>query len=86
MIVITSQYGAVDMWDWELISYMLAHGLTVFLPYNTDLGKVIFCAFGIKEAHGGSKIPDVPGRSGRGHAGLHFKRFYPGGRKSAPSR
>ena len=32
MVVITSQFGTVDMWDWELITYMRSHGLNVFSP------------------------------------------------------
>ena len=76
MIVITSQYGAVDMWDWELISYMLADGLTVFLPYNTDLGKVIFCAFGIKKHMEGAKFLMFQDDPGEGMQAYIFKRFY----------
>ena len=38
MLVITSQFGTVDMWDWELITYMRSHGLTVFSPYN-EIGR-----------------------------------------------
>lgn len=31
-VVITSQFGTVDMWDWELITYMHSHGINVFSP------------------------------------------------------
>lgn len=76
MIVITSQFGTVDMWDWELIAYMRASGLTVFSPYNIELGKVIFRAIATKEHMKGAKFLMFQDDPGEGMQAYIFKRFY----------
>ena len=32
MIVLTSKYGTVEMWDWEIVTYLREKGMTVFSP------------------------------------------------------
>ncbi len=75
-VVITSQFGTVDMWDWELITYMRSHGLTVFSPYNIELGKVVFRAIGTKEHLKGAKFLMFQDDPGEGMQAYIFKRFY----------
>ena len=75
-VVITSQFGTVDMWDWELITYMRSHDLNVFSPYNIDLGKVIFRAIGTKEHLKGAKFLMFQDDPGEGMQAYIFKRFY----------
>ncbi len=76
MIVITSQFGTVDMWDWELITYLRSHGLTVFSPYNIELGKVIFRAIAVREHLKGAKFLMFQDDPGEGMQPYIFKRFY----------
>lgn len=76
MIVITSQFGTVDMWDWELIAYMRSNGLNVFSPYSTDLGKIIFRAIAAKEHLRGSRFLMFQDDPGEGMQPNIFKRFY----------
>jgi hypothetical protein len=76
MIVITSQFGTVDMWDWELIAYMRFNGLNVFSPYNIELGKVIFRAIATKEHLKGAKFLMFQDDPGEGMQPYIFKRFY----------
>lgn len=76
IIVITSQFGTVDMWDWELIAYMRAHGLNVFSPYNTDLGHVILRAIGTKAVLKDAKFLMFQDDPGEGMQAYIFKRFY----------
>lgn len=76
LIVITSQFGTVDMWDWELIAYLRSAGLTVFSPYNIDLGKVIFRAFATREHMKGAKFLMFQDDPGEGMQAYIFKRFY----------
>ena len=75
-VVITSQFGTVDMWDWELITYMRSRGLNVFSPYNIDLGKVVFRAIGTKEHLKGAKFLMFQDDPGEGMQAYIFKRFY----------
>ena len=76
ILVITSQYGTVDMWDWELISYLRSGGLTVFSPYNIELGKVIFRALAVKTHLKGAKFLMFQDDPGEGMQAYIFKRFY----------
>ena len=76
MIVITSQFGTVDMWDWELIAYMRSAGFNVFSPYNIELGKVIFRAIAAKEHMKGAKFLMFQDDPGEGMQAYIFKRFY----------
>ena len=76
MIVITSQFGTVDMWDWELIAYMRSAGFNVFSPYNIELGKVIFRAIAAKEHMKGAKFLMFQDDPGEGMQANIFKRFY----------
>ena len=34
VLVITSQFGTVEMWDWEIVTFLRDAGLTVFSPYT----------------------------------------------------
>ncbi len=76
ILVITSRFGTVDMWDWELISYMRAAGLNVFSPYNTELGKVIFRCLATKSHLKGAKFLMFQDDPGEGMQAYIFKRFY----------
>ena len=76
ILVITSQYGTVDMWDWELVSYLRSGGLTVFSPYNIELGKVILRAIATKAHLKGAKFLMFQDDPGEGMQAYIFKRFY----------
>ena len=76
VLVITSQFGTVDMWDWELISYLRSGGLTVFSPYSIELGKVILHAMAAKTHLKGARFLMFQDDPGEGMQAYIFKRFY----------
>jgi len=78
IVVLTSQFGTVEMWDWEIVSFLREEtGLTVFSPYTVELARVILRAMGSKRAMGDGiqflMFQDAPGEGMQ--AGI-FKRFY----------
>lgn len=79
VIVMTSEFGTVEMWDWEIVAWLREEvGLTVFSPYNTELAKVILRSISSrKEMQAGTKkflmMQDSPGE---GMQAYIFKRFY----------
>lgn len=76
-IVLTSRFGTVEMWDWEIISYLRDHGLTVFSPYNIPLAKTIIRAFGLKrQLKEGVKFLMFQDNPGEGMQPNIFKKFY----------
>ena len=77
IIALTSEFGTVAMWDWEIVTFLKAEGLKVFAPYDIELTKVICRALGVKNEMKQTKFlvfQDKPGE-----AGMQpdiFKRFY----------
>jgi len=78
VIVITSQFGTVEMWDWEIVSFLREEtDLTVFSPYNTDLARVIMRALAAKrDMRAGMRFLMFQDSPGEGVQSGIFKRFY----------
>src|SRR5450759_4856609 len=41
IVVATSEFGTVSMWDWEINTYLASEGVSVLAPYNLDSLKTI---------------------------------------------
>lgn len=76
MVVLTSQFGTVEMWDWEIISFLRSEGMNVFSPYNIELAKVILRAIAVKKHLVGAKFLMFQDEPGEGMQANIFKRFY----------
>jgi hypothetical protein len=78
IVVLTSSFGTVEMWDWEIVSYLrLQMGLNVFSPYNIDLAKVILRSIAARKTlHGGVNFLMFQDDPGEGMQANIFKRFY----------
>lgn len=77
VIILTSQFGTVEMWDWEIVTFLRDAGLTVFSPYNIELAKCIFRAISCKSAMlQGTKFLMFQDDPGEGMQANIFKRFY----------
>ncbi|HSV32103.1 MAG TPA: hypothetical protein VLH40_08820 [Atribacteraceae bacterium] len=75
-LVVTSEFGTVNMWDWEIVSYLKAKGLTVFAPYTRDLTAKIIRSLALKRDLPGTKFLVFQDTPGEGMQGSIFKRFY----------
>jgi len=78
IIVLTSQFGTVEMWDWEIVSFLREEtDLTVFSPYNTELARVIMRALAAKrDMRKGMRFLMFQDSPGEGVQSGIFKRFY----------
>ena len=78
ILVITSEFGTVEMWDWEIVAYLREQlGLTVFSPYNRMLVEVILRALAAKNhMRSGAKFLMFQDSPGEGMQANIFKRFY----------
>jgi hypothetical protein len=77
MIVATSDFGTINMWDWEIVEFMKTQGINVFAPYSLELNKVICKSLALKRDLKKTKFlvyQDEPGA--RGMQGEIFRRFY----------
>ncbi|MDR2163614.1 MAG: hypothetical protein LBO70_06725 [Clostridiales Family XIII bacterium] len=77
MIALTSKFGTVEMWDWEIVTYLREKGLTVFSPYTTELAKVVIRSIAAKKAmKDGAKFLMFQDSPGEGMQAYIFKRFF----------
>ena len=76
MIVLTSQFGTVEMWDWEIVTYLRDLGCTVFSPYSLEMGKTVLRAIAAKRSLRGAKFLMLQDSPGDGMQAYIFKKFY----------
>jgi len=74
--VITSRFGTVEMWDWEIITYLRDLGCIVFSPYDIEIGKVILRALAVKRSLNGANLLMFQDSPGEGMQANIFKKFY----------
>jgi hypothetical protein len=76
ILVITSEFGTVSMWDWEVVSYLKMKGLEVFAPYNIEMSKKILKCLALKREMKTTKFLIFQENPGKGMQASIFKRFY----------
>ena len=42
VLVLTSEFGTMAMWDWEIISYLRGEGISLLAPYSLA-GAITVC-------------------------------------------
>jgi len=77
MIALTSRFGTVEMWDWEIVTYLREKGLNVYSPYTVDLARVVIRSLAAKKAmRGGARFLMFQDSPGEGMQAYIFKRFF----------
>jgi hypothetical protein len=76
ILVITSEFGTVSMWDWEICRYLKNEGVETIAPYSLEQTRKICRSLGIKRKLGGSKFLVFQDNPGEGMQAEIFKRFY----------
>ncbi len=77
ILIITTEFGTMAMWDWEVIKYLQSEGVEVIAPYNMDQTKNLARAMAVKRDLKSSKFvvfQDEPAVGG--FQPEIFKRFY----------
>ena len=77
VLVLTSEFGTMAMWDWEIISYLRAEGVAVMAPYSLGAAKTACRALAARrQLRDGEFLvyQDHPGEGGSQPS--IFKRFY----------
>ncbi|MDR2458029.1 MAG: hypothetical protein LBD41_06075 [Clostridiales Family XIII bacterium] len=76
-IVLTSKFGTVEMWDWEIVTYLREKGLNIYSPYEISLAKVIIRSITAKKTlNKGAKFLMFQDSPGEGMQAYIFKRFF----------
>lgn len=76
ILLITSEFGTVSMWDWEIAAYLRNEGVASIAPYNLEQARLICRALAVKRQLRQSKLLVFQDNPGQGFQPSIFKRFY----------
>jgi hypothetical protein len=76
LLLVTSEFGTVSMWDWEIASFLRTKGVNTIAPYNLDQTKKLCRSLSVKKELKGSKFLVFQDNPGEGFQPEIFKRFY----------
>ena len=77
VLVLTSDFGTVNMWDWEIVTFMRSLGMNAFTPYNIEQTRKICRALALKREMKEVKFLVYQDRPGVGGEQPEiFKRFW----------
>ncbi len=76
ILVITSEFGTVLMWDWEIVSYLRSEGVETIAPNSLEQTRKILKALSLKRETQGAKFLVFQDNPGDGFQSEIFKRFY----------
>jgi len=76
LLIITSEFGTVSMWDWEIAAYMRSEGVHALAPSHLAQAKLMCRALGVKRQLRKSKFLVFQDNPGAGFQASIFKRFY----------
>ncbi len=76
-LVLTSDFATVNMWDWEIVTFMKSAGMSVFTPYDIEQARMVCRALALKREMREVKFlvfQDRPGLGGK--QAQIFRRFW----------
>jgi len=76
ILFITSEFGTVSMWDWEIRSYLRAEGVETLAPYNLEQARLLCKTLAVKRSLKQTKFLVYQDNPGEGFQPSIFKRFY----------
>jgi hypothetical protein len=76
-LVLTSDFGTVNMWDWEIVTFMKSLGMKAFTPYDLSLTRTICRSLALRREMRDVKFLVFQDRPGVGGEQPEiFKRFW----------
>ncbi|MFH1920865.1 MAG: hypothetical protein ABIP48_13430 [Planctomycetota bacterium] len=76
ILLITSEFGTLSMWDWEIASYLESEGVATIAPYDPRQTKNVCTALAVKRELRDTKFLVYQDNPGEGFQPAIFKRFY----------
>jgi len=76
ILIVTSEFGTLSMWDWELIDYLRSEAVATIAPYSLDQTRKIMAALRVKRELRQTKFLVYQDNPGEGQQAPIFKRFY----------
>ena len=76
IIVVTSEFGTLSMWDWEILAWLRAAGVQPIAPYDLAQARRVCAALQVHRELAGGKFVVYQDDPGEGMQAPIFKRFY----------
>lgn len=76
ILLITSEFGTLSMWDWEIAEYLRGQGVATIGPYSLRQAQIVCRALRTRRELRGAKFLVYQDDPGEGHQASIFKRFY----------
>lgn len=76
ILLITSEFGTILMWDWEIASYLRSEGITTFSPNSLEQSQKMLKMLAVKRQIRSAKFMVFQDNPGEGFQAPIFKRFY----------
>jgi hypothetical protein len=76
VLVVTSEFGTLNMWDWEIVAYLESEGVATIAPYSLAQTKMLCRAAAARGELRGRKFLVFQDNPGEGFQAAIFKRFY----------
>ena len=76
IMVVTSEFGTVSMWDWEIAEYLRSLGVATIGPYNPEQTLKVVAALGVRRELRQTTFLVYQDDPGEGFQPAIFKRFY----------
>ena len=76
ILLITSEFGTLSMWDWEIAEYLRAHGVATIGPYTLRQAQNVCRALAVQRELRETTFLVYQDDPGEGHQASIFKRFY----------
>jgi hypothetical protein len=78
VLVLTSEFGTLSMWDWEIITYLRGEGAgdRILAPYSGEHTRAVLRALAVRRELGSQKFVVYQDNPGEGMQAPIFKRFY----------
>ena len=76
ILLITSEFGTMLMWDWEIASYLRAEGIATVAPNSLEQSQKVLRMLGVKRELAAAKFLVFQDNPGEGFQAPIFKRFF----------
>ena len=76
ILVVTSEFGTLSMWDWEILAWLRATGVQPIAPYDLAQARRVCAALQVRRELAGGKFVVYQDDPGEGMQAPIFKRFY----------
>ncbi|MBN1676123.1 MAG: hypothetical protein JXR37_34075 [Kiritimatiellae bacterium] len=75
-LVLTSEFGTMAMWDWELVAFLRGEGVALIAPYDPAHTRTVCRALALKRDLPGTTFVVYQDNPGDGFQADIFRRFY----------